>query len=492
MSEKNNNKQMIALIVAIIFAFGFGFLPTIPGLTQVGMELTGIFIGMLIAWLMVDLATGSVLAMIAISLSSYATSPKAFIVSFLGNNTTVVIIAVLLLAALLRANKLENLIVSKMMNLKIAKGRPYVVFSMWMITYFLITQFCGGGPIGIFIILPMFFEMFKQAGYRKGDKQVVAFFLGMLLTAGCATIDLPIAAMGVIFMGLMEKFGMAITPLTYTAYALPMTFVMIAGYIFYCKFIWRVDFSKLADVNIGIEEVAMTKRQKAALALFIITLVAMMFGSVNIPGLGVLYSMGNIGIIYTGILIGMLLPVEGKPIIDLREVGKYFEWTMFFFACAIATVPSAFASEATGVRTLLLGILQPIAAQTNSLTILVFALVVTVLLTNFINNSVAGVLMITICATMATALPDMNLVLVICIVMFACEFGLLTPMASGSAACLCAQTEWVAVRDMMKYGFFLLIWCSFLLIVVGGFWSGVVFVKSIISMYEKSEIKMYN
>lgn len=442
-----NNKKLIAMVIALIFAFGFRFLPTIPGLTQVGMELTGVFIGMIIGWLFVDLATGSLLALVAIALSSYAPSGKEFIVGFLGNQAVFTTFAVLILAALLRTNQLEQVIVSKMMNSKLAHGKPYVIFTMWLLTYFLITQFCGGGPIGIFIILPMFFEMFREAGYKKGDKQIVAFFLGMLLVAGCATIDLPITGMGIIFISLMEKFGIPISPLTYTAYALPMTLVLFAGYIFYCKFIWRVDFSRLAETKVEVEKLTMTKRQKAALALFIFTLIAMMFGNVPIAGLEVLSSMGSIGIIWTCIFIGLILPVEGKPIIELREIGKHFEWNMYFFACAITTVPSAFASEATGVRTLLLNLMAPIAAKTNAFTILIFAVVVTVLLTNFINNSVSGVLMITICATMVAALPDMNLVLIICMVMFACEFGFMTPMASGSAACLCAQTEWVSVHS---------------------------------------------
>lgn len=224
-----------------------------------------------------------------------------------------------------------------------------------------------------------------------------------------------------------------------------------------------------------VEQISMTKRQKTSLALFLLTLISMMLASVPIPGLGVFYTLGNMGVVFAGILLGMIIPVEGEPIIKLKEIGAHFEWRMFFFVCAISTMPGALSSEQTGVRTILIDVLRPIAAQTTDFTIIVFAIVATLLITNFINNSVAGVLMLTICAAMATALPDMNLMLVVCMVMFACEFGFMTPMASGGAAFLCSLTDWVSVKDMIICGICLVAWCAILLAIFGSFWSGVIF-----------------
>lgn len=64
-----STKKTIATIIGVLLMFGCQFLPPVFGLTPLGMQVAGIFIGTILLWMFVSVTWPSILCIIALILS---------------------------------------------------------------------------------------------------------------------------------------------------------------------------------------------------------------------------------------------------------------------------------------------------------------------------------------------------------------------------------------------------------------------------------------
>ena len=57
---------IIRVIIAVALMFGFGLLPPIPGLEKLGMQILGIFLGLIFSWICIGFTWPSLLAVLAL------------------------------------------------------------------------------------------------------------------------------------------------------------------------------------------------------------------------------------------------------------------------------------------------------------------------------------------------------------------------------------------------------------------------------------------
>ena len=84
-----NAKKWVVVVVSLFLMFGMGYIPPMFGLSVLGMQVAGIFLGTVLLWLFVSVSWPSVLCIVALmftSLYSYSDALKAsmggWIVSF--------------------------------------------------------------------------------------------------------------------------------------------------------------------------------------------------------------------------------------------------------------------------------------------------------------------------------------------------------------------------------------------------------------------------
>ena len=80
--------------IVLFLMFGFGSLQPIPPLEKIGMQVVGIFLGMLFAWMGIGYVWPSLLALIALWMTGYAPLGKIVATGF-GNSVTVFLIMIL-------------------------------------------------------------------------------------------------------------------------------------------------------------------------------------------------------------------------------------------------------------------------------------------------------------------------------------------------------------------------------------------------------------
>ena len=91
MTKVMTKKDYVHTILIIFFMFGFGFLPPFGPLTQLGMQILGIFIGCIYGWTIGEMIWPSLLSLIAVGFTDYSTVSAMFTSAF-GNQTLLIVL----------------------------------------------------------------------------------------------------------------------------------------------------------------------------------------------------------------------------------------------------------------------------------------------------------------------------------------------------------------------------------------------------------------
>ena len=209
------------------------------------------------------------------------------------------------------------------------------------------------------------------------------------------------------------------------------------------------NFDKISNLNVaeafGMKEAGMNKRQKLSmlsLGIFIITVIAMSLFNSYVPALKWLST--NITIIGLQILLLvfiLVVKVDDKPLLNIREAGKSFTWDMLFLIGIALLISNVLTSQETGISAWLSGLLAPMFPNGGFVFLLVLAIVATIL-TNVCNNMAICFIMINIVSSMYLNGFDVNLLaaaIVISLTTTICAF--LTPASSMPGAMLHADSN---------------------------------------------------
>ena len=86
----------VKVVVMLVLMFGFRFLPQIPGISEMGMQVVGVFLGTVFGWLTLGLAMPSVFSMVALAMTDY-TNINGVMKNGFGNSTVGLIIILFLI-----------------------------------------------------------------------------------------------------------------------------------------------------------------------------------------------------------------------------------------------------------------------------------------------------------------------------------------------------------------------------------------------------------
>ena len=82
-AEKHGNtKYYINSAICLIIMFGFGYLPPVAPITTLGMQILGIFLGMVYGWIFVEIAWPSLAGLVALTQIGYMSAADVLKASF--------------------------------------------------------------------------------------------------------------------------------------------------------------------------------------------------------------------------------------------------------------------------------------------------------------------------------------------------------------------------------------------------------------------------
>jgi len=462
------NKNYIHFAIGMIIMMAFRFIPVgvLPAVTEVGLQVMGIFVGTIYLWTTIDPTTSSLTAIVMLALSDFA-PVGAVISACFGNPVVVQMFFLMIFMGGLTNRKLTAYIGRWILTRKFVEGRPWVFTVAVLLGTYIMSVFIGAfAPI--FLFWPILYGVFEDVGFKKTDQYPKILVLAVVIAALVGFPVPPYMANGLALLGnyrgLLQNFeslaameGVMISNASYFIGCFTLGIVLIIAVVLVMKYVFKPDVTPLKNVTIEMLErnplPPMSKAQKTY-GIFLVIFVFIMLVPSLLPNLPVLSFLNANSLIMATLLVTILclISFEDGPVLKLGEVmGRDFSWPTFWLCTAAIYIGSTITDASTGIVGFLNIILSPIFSKMSGTLFTIVVLIVAIVLTNICNSLVIGMILqpviLTYCVTAnVNPAPIITLMIFTVLLTAAC-----TPAASPFAAMLFGNKEYLTSGDVYKY-----------------------------------------
>jgi len=429
-------------VMVFVLTFGFGLLPPIEPLTEMGMKILGVFFGCLYGWVFVDLIWPSLLGMLAIVLTGYLNLGGVLKASF-GAPLIIMLIFILIFCAILEYHGLSRFISLWFITRKSVLGKPWIFTFIFLLSIAILsglTSAVAATVIGWSIL----YSISDVLGYKRTDGYNLMMIFGLAFSSQIGMSLIPFKNVPLAVLGAWENMsGQPVDYLKYMLIAAVCTFVSILVYLAIAKFVFRPDVTKLKHLSLEkmdvADELVLNKTQKivfAFFALLILMLVWPSFGPKEFFVTTFIDKLGTAGTVMIIIIFMMIIKPEGKALFSFKDmVNKGVMWGIILLLAVVQPISTAMSDEATGITAFLVNIMQPVFEGKSSLMFIIVIGLAAAIITNVVNNIAIGVALMPVIYAYSSSMgyngEVASIMVAMCVLL-----ALLTPSASSSAALL--------------------------------------------------------
>ena len=461
-------KRYINFIIGLVIMMAFRFIPVglLPNVTEVGLQVMGIFIGTIYLWTTVDPLTSSLIAIVMLALSDLA-PVGAVIQACFGNPVVVQLFFLMIFMGGLTNRRLTAYIGRWILTRKFIEGKPWIFTIMVLVGTYVLSVFIGAfAPI--FLFWPILYGVFEDVGFKKTDAYPKMLVLAVVIAALAGFPVPPYMSNGLALLGnyrgllasfpaLAEMEGVMVSNGSYFVGCFILGLVNVLIVVAVMKFVFRPDVSPLKNVTVEMIErnplPPMNKAQKIYGVFLVIFIFVMLVPSV-LPNLPILSFLNANSLIIATILVTILcvIKTEDGPVLKFGDVmGKDFAWPTYWLCVSAIYIGSALTDAATGIVPFLNTILAPIFSGMSATVFTIVLMLVTVVLTNISNSLVIGMILQPVILTYCAG-AGVNPAPIISIAIFTVlSTAACTPAASPFAAMLFGNKEYLTSGDVYKY-----------------------------------------
>ena len=378
----------------------------------------------------------------------------------LGNSVVYYFMTCFILASCLISTGVAKRIAVLLMVNRFSRKSPWLNVLMIFLGCFILAQGMST-PSVLLIFFPILYEIFDMCGYKKGDAAP------MLLLIGCGTIAQAcmtmtpiahaVAATGI--STYLAYSGYEISVFEFSVLGIPCGIVMCVLFFLGCRFLWKPDLSRLADVDhdaIAASIGPMSRKEKIALYGYLVILLFWI-----LPGLGKfvgflapLTRLNTTVVSLLGLTALCVIHVDGEPVLDYaRALKTDVPWSILMFISAIQVLGAAMSNKDIGFAPWAGSILEPIFSNVSPLVFLLILYAFCVISTNFLSNGV------TLALALAVGLPlsdtlyagQFSQIAMVILCAAAANAAFATPPASHGPAMVVA-TGYVDTKTLLKWG----------------------------------------
>lgn len=454
------NVQMVHTVIGILLMLAGWFIPPFGTVTEIGMKILFVFIGVIYLWSTVETTWSSCLAIILIGMSGYTAKIGDTITSSFGNTTVVLVLFSMILFGGLVESGVAKYIARFFLTRKISNGRPYVftfIFTFGLFVVSLLTNVFAT----LMLAWPIAYAILNEVGYTKEDKFSKFFVFCAFLGSIYGQITIPFRGSKIaIFQGFANAFGSGIDFLMFMVFDAIMVVVLTLILLFLCKFVYKCDVSKMKNFSVDYFDndplPKMNGAQKYYLVVCFLYILCMLLPNVmnaSIPVVAFLNKLSTTGITIGFVILSCIIRFDGKPALDFKAVGaKHVQWNVIMLVIVAIMMSSALTADATGIKPLIMSVLTPILGGHSLWVTGCLMMLVGFILTNLANNFVCAMVMLPLFGTFAaeTGMPAVNAAAIACASIVCLYMAFLTPAASPYAGMLFSNNEWFTPAEIMK------------------------------------------
>lgn len=456
LNEEKSISYWIHSVIVILLIFGFGMLEPFGSLEKVGMQVLGIFIGLLYGWTFIGFIWPSLLGLMALGFTEYTDINGAISQGFGDASITVFVFFIFIFAAYMDHIGLSAQIANWFISRKIVIGKP------WLFTFFvlLVTYILGATvsqTAGIVLMWGIFYNICATVGFKKGDVYPTVMLIAIVFSSMLGFAVFPFKVLQVMTLGSLESVsGIKVDFIDFSIVSFLISVGSLFLFMLVFRFIIRPDISPLRtdkDHFAHLRNQTLTKEQKIGalfLALFMIGMFApSIISETNVVG-NVLTHLGTTGVLIILVVVLAFLKVRGKHIFEFSESVKGVNWDLIIMFAATMPVSHAMSDPEVGVMNFIVELFEPLfQGMGPTLFIIVFVLV-SGLLTQVAHNLVLGALFTPIAYSFAVDLGA-NPALVVTLLTFALQVAIATPGGSSTGALIYVNREWISTGNAYKY-----------------------------------------
>ncbi|MCL2399248.1 MAG: citrate transporter [Defluviitaleaceae bacterium] len=442
----------------LMFIFGRIFMPIYP-LTDVGMQVVGVFIGVIWLWCFVGFLWPSLIALVAFGLTDFAGFGQVLTMSF-GSSVPVLLLFSMILFGSPQHVGATKYITRWFLTRKIFNNRPIVFSFVFFFATYALSVAVNVTP-SLILMWTVLYGVLKELNYKKGDKFSTLMLIGTFLGAISGQASLPFTGSTLAILSVFETASGVTMPIP--QYMLLGFIYSVVVFIIYCTFMKIVlkpeELKNVANVNTGMFDrdplPAMSPLQKAnfySMLGFVFLMLLPSFLPDDFIVTELLNTLGATGvaILLTGAMC--MIQIKGKPILDFKAVAaSSVNWDIFVMVAVAMAIASALTNPVTGVIDMMILIFQPVLGGHSPVIFFVIMLLIGIFITSFASSMVIGIALMPILVAFGIE-AGANLPAVAATTTLLLHYSIILPSASVFAAMLWSNEEWVTGKEVFRYG----------------------------------------
>lgn len=472
-AKKGNTSYYIHSIIFLLITIGTGFLPTFGGITELGMKVLGVFLGLLYGWIFIGFIWPSLFGMLALGMTGYASIIDVFIGGF-GHANVLKLFFVFIFAGIMQTTGLTNFLANWCVSRKICRGRPWFILSVLFAVSIVMSGFMNPYAT-IVLVWYIFYGICDAVGLKKGDPIVSYTVVGVVVMCTMGAMMLPFLPISVIWRSMLQDTIL-------NAYTVPMgtliivqlllSWTLVFGWILFGRFVLRIDTSAIKNLSpeyfAAVENAKMTKIQKTSMAS-LIGFVAILVAPIVLPeGSALRAAFLNIDILGASVIMIIFFcfmkDENQKPLYNFgRMVTEGINWDIIVLFAATFPISAAMESEDTGIIKTVVGALMPIFKDMSPTLYLIIVALVFLVVTQVTHNMILGIVFTPVLATIGIDM-GINPYLFQIFFAWALQLAFMTPGASANSALIFANSNWIDTKSAYKYTAFITIFGAALLL----------------------------
>jgi len=438
------NSSMKTKIIKILCCIGYA---------QYGI--LGIFLGMIFAWCFGEIIWSSILAIVLASFFGFGVVNTNYTSAF-GNASMGTIIAVLVFCYAVQSCNLLNELARWITSLKIVQKTPWsLLFGFYVACALLSILLTNSIPVTI-LLWALFYEIAKVVGIKPYSPFASVLLCGVAVISNMAGVVMPYCSMVILEQTIAQGFDATFTfeSLKYMLTILAIVILMIGLFILVFKYVCRLKFD-FEIIERETYKINLTKEMKFVLVVFAIMLVFLLVPNL-LPKTSMMYQtfvvkIGTTGVMYAGTIALALIKVNGKPILNISEALSHgVSWDLIVLMGAALCISAYLTADGMGIIPTIVGWLSPLVEGKSALTVTLIFVIVTLIMSNMINDVVTATIMIPLAMSFVVPLGGNSQLLVIMMVAATMQGCF---MASGSVcgALMHGNTAWLRSKDVFKW-----------------------------------------
>ncbi len=476
-AKKKNTKYYINAAICIVIMLIGQLMPAAGAITQLGMKVLFIYIGLLWGWSTVGLIWPSFLGIIMLGLSGYD-SVGNLIVSGFGNSTNVYIMLMLIYSYFVTSSGTADILIRAIISRKFANGKPWVI-SWLILTASYVTAFLITLTPAAIIVWAILVKYCSDIGYKKGDKYPIVMIIGIAQAALMGYSVVPYHLPAQVLVGMAEQAGSPVGFAPFFVVAFVIGYGSVILYLLAMRFIIRPDVENLKKEYDFSTSEKMTPYQKK-IFITIPLLIICFFVQSTFPKTFIgafLSKLGTSGIVMAFLMVmAFFKKKDGTPFADIVEgTKKGVAWPVFFCLTVGMTIATALGSADLGIKDQIQIALSPFFGSSSAQFILLaFAIIVMLIMTNFMGNYSCAIIMYTVCIQFADTL-GIRPALLACLLGVLANCSIVFPSANPLAAMMHGMKDWLEAKDIYRYAVTMVVCCAICALFVAATFGNAIF-----------------